>query len=244
MKTAVWTTEFEVMDKFEKIEKNLPFVAKDVFEVFNKCYVCSKNRKILMFLEISDNDTLELKDKFLITNLCEVSAGYIADIIALKFNTSVELKKVYPGKIKYKPLLIEVPEKPTFLDEMPFHGTITQILEAYREIKNEKNASLRFLMYYRLLECLSVKHKNKVDELIREHKIATLFIKEKRNPKSTKSLITHLRNKIHPTKLTYKFPYNTLGNKANLSLIERVVREVIFKIIEEKKKFGLIYKNK
>lgn len=106
------------------------------------------------------------------------------------------------------------------------------LLFALREIKNETSSSLRYLMYYRLLELLSKHYKGNVDLFLKNNNVSTQFIKDKRNPKRVKSLITHYRNKIHATTDGFSFPTSLLDHY--LPEIETVVRLVSKGIINQK----------
>jgi len=165
-------------------------------------------------------------------NLLQVSANSIADIASFKFNTPLRVKGIYLGNIKkIKLSLWKQKVKDITFPNKKIKANVGRTLESYRQIKNERNKALRFFMYYRLLECLAREERKAVDKLIEKHKIVMPLVKERRNPKSTRSLITHIRSKVHATKLEYKFPYRTFegGSKQ----IEKVVREIILKVMNK-----------
>lgn len=102
-----------------------------------------------------------------------------------------------------------------------------ELLSAWREIQNEENQSLKYLMYYRLLEIIAVKrgYRGEVDKLLKNQKFNVQFIRNRRNRKQMVSMPSHLRNKIHPTKNSYKFPYRSL--RGGEKLIKKIVRKII-----------------
>ena len=127
-------------------------------------------------------------------------------------------KRTFSNKV------FSIPEEVLFGKKV--NGEKYALISAYREIQNEESLALRYLMYYRLLEVMSEKmgYGGHIDELITDHKIKVQQVKNKKNPKKLLSLIRHIRNKIHATKCSYKFPYEPLaGQEKHIKKITRII---------------------
>ncbi|MFQ6049779.1 MAG: hypothetical protein ACE5J0_01940 [Candidatus Paceibacterales bacterium] len=229
-----WTVELKTTKEIKKNKDKFPIHFKDIHGFFDDCYILLKGDSLLVLLEIQETTGLELKNEFFIKKFIESYLEGIINIISFQFNIPIKIEDIHYGNPKrIKPSLLKTggTKEIKILFKKPIDLKIIDILGAYNQIKNENNKALRFLMYYRLLECFARDEKEKVDELIRKRKIKMSFIKERRNPKSARSLVTYIRNKIHATKLSYSFPYKALRQHSNR--IEKVIRDIIFEIIKE-----------
>jgi len=224
-----WTVEFET-DTSVRF-KGTSFL-KNVSTLCSVCFFSFRPKKCLIW--IKSEDTYDVENRSLLKQIVLAEADIIADILSWEYEIPLRNPKIYSGnpkKIKI-PLLEEATDA-NFVYQGMFTGNFTtenlDIISGYRQMKDEKSRPLRYLMCYRLLEIFSKSYGVKVDELIRTRKIKTKFIRNSRNSKYTESLITHFRNKIHPTKKTYKFPSSVLS--AYLGEIENVVTAIIQDII-------------
>jgi hypothetical protein len=196
-------------------------------------YFVFKKAKCIILLDINEDFIIEGVP--LLKQIAFIEAERIADIISWEYEIALRDGKIYlnnPYNLKIPPFQEATDAK--FVYHEIFTGKVTEenleILSGFRQMKNEKSRPLQYLMCYRLLEMFSRHYKGHVDKLISAHKIKTIFIKDKRDPNKRKSLITHFRNKIHPTKRTYLFPSNILASF--VEEIERVVVIIIADIIQ------------
>jgi len=227
------TTEL-ITEGSKKLKREIPFKIKNSYH-FSNCYTIEGflfNRKnsILLLLQIQEKELLGLLEKpYFVKNLSKICSEEIADEISFSFNIPLKIGKIYRSKPEEINLFISNRKKIQLVGAYKKTKEKREILEALREIKNEKSKPLRFLMYYRMIECLSREKKENVDKFIKNSGDKMVFIPGSRNPTSSETLMTHLRNKIHPTKPTYRFPYRVLSS--NLSRIEKLTRTAIREII-------------
>ena len=225
-----WTVEFKRTKEIFKNKDKFPLHFKDASGLFDSCYIFLRGNRLFALLNIKDLVGLLPKDDFLMKNLIEAHVDNIVDTVSFRINIPIKIKDIYSGNSKkIKLSLVNACEVSSCKESLREDNK--DILTAYRQIKNESNTTLRFLMHYRLLECLAREEKQNVDKLISGQKIRMPMIKDYRNPESTRTLITHVRNKIHATKKSYSFPYGSLS--ANSNQIEEIVREIIRKITNE-----------
>jgi len=233
MITSKITTEL-ITEEYKKLKSKTPFKIKNSYH-FSNCYTIEGflfNRKnsILLLLEIQEKELLGLlEESYFIRNLSKVYFEEILDEISFSFNIPLKIGKIYRSKPEEINLSISNRRKIQLVGVYRRTKEKREILEALREIKNEKSKPLRFLMYYRMLECLSREKRENVNKFIKNSGDKMVSISGSRNPTSSETLITHLRNKIHPTKPTYRFPYRVLSN--NLSRIEELTRMAVREII-------------
>lgn len=154
----------------------------------------------------------------------------IFDMLSWIFNKPIKNYKVFYGN---KTTLVETPLS---LEAKIFSKTPTEsdykILSARREILNESNLALRYIMHYRFLEVAATKngYRGDVDKFILSLGINCRFIKDHRNPKKLSSFIKYIRNKIHATKNSYKFPYKDLIK--NEKYLRRITKIVTLRLIK------------
>lgn len=221
------------------IDKNIRFTGfrffKNISEFCNLCYSIFRGKKCFVLLDI--NYDYDIKDRFLLKQIVSAEVDVLADIISWEYEIAMKESRMYLNDFKnIKSFPLKQPEDAEFIYKGLFTGKFTEenlsILSGFKQMKNEISHPLKYLMCYRLLEIFAKHYKNNVDKFIINNRIKTKFIKDPRNSKNTKTLITHFRNKIHPTKKTYIFPSNLLS--AYLEEIERVVSLIIGDIIKIK----------
>ncbi len=234
-----WTVEFEKIEDTEKMKKIFPIRLDDeYFDVFDNSYFFLRRNKIFSLLEIKKLSELYIKDSSPIKNLLEAYVDIIIDTLSFKLDIPFpDVKKVYRGNIKkIKSSLIDE-SKELILQKELSSGNFFDLYQAYRQIKNEDNRALKYLMCYRLLECLvndekmKSKQKKTIDDFIKENNPRVPFVKDKRNLKNKRTLTTYTRNKIHATTGIYLFPYRALISGS--FGIEKIVKNAIEGLIQE-----------
>ncbi|MGB2762130.1 MAG: hypothetical protein WBC21_01160 [Minisyncoccales bacterium] len=219
--------------------KNIRFTGfhffKNISEFCNLCYFIFKGEKSFILLDI--NYGYDIDDRFLLKQIVSAEVDVLANIISWEYEVAMRESRIYLNDFKnIKSFPSKEPEDAKFIYKGLFTSKLTEenlsILSGFRQMKNEVSRPLKYLMCYRLLEVFAKYHENNVDKFIINNRIKTKFMKDPRNSKNTKTLITHFRNKIHPTKTTYIFPSSLLS--AHLEEIERVVSLIIGDIIKIK----------
>ena len=205
-------------------------------QIENRCQIIFLNKKttFIYFEKVSFDFE---KNKFLQKECINVLSEDIADIVAWRYNLSISNMKVRKGNI-YK---IKTANNYILSDKRyrnfllgNYSEEVKKILEAYREIKNEANEALRFLMSYRLVEVLAKKNRKNTNSFIESIFPKIGKVQTKRNKIET-DIVSYARGKIHATDNKYKFPYEAL--KGNAKSADDVLRGAIRKEILIKNKY-------
>lgn len=228
MRVKKWTIKYGT-DK--KLQIKDSFLLKNINGLCNSCFITFKQGECLILLNIDIGDYWE--GKSLLEEVAFGEAEIIADMLSWRYDIPLRNKGIYSGNPKRIKTSSQKVLDARFSYKEIFSGKVSEenleILAGYRQIKNERSPALKYLMYYRLLEMLARAHKASIDKLLYRYKLRTKFIKDPRHPNRVKSLIRHIRDKVHATKISYKFPYRALTS--HLGEIGRITRTVITEII-------------
>jgi len=206
MRLNKWTVIFDF--KESKKMENLKFFSMG--SLADVCSIIFKKDKCFILIETSIKKW-EIKNHIMKICILE-QAEQIASIFSWKYNISLINPSVYKGNIKKVKLYIDgITSNRDYTNFFLFEWSDRniQILEAYREIINERSKSLKFIMSYRLIELFSKENGTSVDNFILKLFPNISTISEKRHGEKRINFLTHNRNKIHATNNKYNFPYES-----------------------------------
>lgn len=175
-------------------------------------------------------ESLSIDDKIYIICLTDIVEQLI-QILAWRYDISLSLNRIVKGNPRgIKVLCSAIKSDKRFTAIFPYNLTERnqQLLEAYSEITNEANRAFKFLMCYRLIEVLSAEFNEKTDNLIKKIFPEIKLVEDKRNPKFKRTIITHIRNKIHATDNRYTFP------RSDFNRIIETTKPVLRSLIQRK----------
>lgn len=225
-----WTTEFTASN--DVWHTGISHF-KNISQLCSECIFIFKNKKCFVILNLDEEHCLE--GKTILKHVAAAESEIIADIISWEYEVGLVELKTTCGISKK----IKIPSKKPVKDaNFSYTGILTgkmteenlDLLGGYRQIRNESNLALRYLMHYRILEVIASNYGSSIDALLRKYKIKAKFRYDKRNKNKTVSLISYFRNKIHPTKKSYRFPSKELINY--LPEIEKITNSIISNIIK------------
>lgn len=201
MKLNSWTIVYQTD---EKQVNDFKFI--DVGVLANELYIKIKNGNCALLIKTDEQET---KSSNYIKECVYSQAEIIADILSWKFNIPLKNHKIFKGNIKkIKKNNTEVKSDKKYINLFPFSYTErnSQILSAYREIMNQPNGPLRFIMSYRLIEVFSRENKVSTNNFILNLLPDIYQVQDLRSNKKI-DILTHSRNRIHATDSKYSFPY-------------------------------------
>src|SRR3989344_4610370 len=221
MRHSLWTAVYE-SDK-ERDINSLKFT--NLGQIVDECHIIFKKNKCYLLINVQQ--MLGIKPK-IIRECVDIQAEEITDVLSWRFR--IPLRKIRlvignPFELKADTTARRSDAKYKGLLLAPYTPRNKELLEAYREILNEKSSALRFLMCYRMIEMISKEVGLRPDDLIVRHFPEIKLVSEKRNPKRKATIYTHKRNKIHATNNRYSFPYRDL-EEAALEM-EGALKEII-----------------
>lgn len=199
---------------------------EDAGPIKGKCHIIFKAGIISLYFGYD----FYCKCSLLVQKECLVElTSEITNIISWKYNIPIGKPRVGTGVLDHTCKCVVSDKDYVNVFAGAYTEKTKQIFDAYRDMKDERNDTLRFLICYRFLEVLSKSNNKGVKSLIDELFPSTLRVKNNRNNEKI-NIISYMRGKIHATNNKYKFPYKSLSNFVDLAeglLRKAITREIV-----------------